>query len=72
MPEVILRTKDGWEKRMAVSDRDYRYGEVRVPVMSARDFALERDGEFDITRDSHFRYMMFRPSGEVVQIWEEW
>ena len=78
--EVILETRDGWMKHMKLSD-NLPY--VRVPVMAARDFELDKAGDFDPSRIASYRYMEFdwdgqleeyqMPDGTVgaIEVWRE-
>lgn len=63
MRTIILETRDGWRKRMAVPAREYS---VRVSVMSARDFAIDREEVFDPARTAHYRVMDFEWDGETT------
>jgi hypothetical protein len=67
MAEVILRTKDGWEKRMRLTDKARAYGH-RIAV--TRPFAVTLREAFNVTEPS-FTTVDFQPSGEVIEIWEE-
>jgi hypothetical protein len=67
MPEVILRTKDGWEKKMAIPEHVALSGDFAIAATRDLDLAFGEDA-----RVSTYRVKHFRPSGEVIQIWEEW
>jgi hypothetical protein len=63
MKTIILRTKDGWEKRMSIPDKARSYM-LRIAV--TKPFK----GQVTVTEPSYFT-VDFEPTGEVLEIWEE-
>lgn len=70
--EVVLRTRDGFEKRMAVEDSVVDYGEIKVPHEVSEQTL--HAGQRDMSKMVVYTFRRFVRTGDEedgVQVWEE-